>query len=86
MGYAKTKYEDPLQFVDALRKSSKVIFDNGTLKAEASRIQEKNSKRETMIRYFHKVNDVWVAFSFFCSNYTQSIIDDFLYECKMFKI
>lgn len=86
MGYAKSKFTDPLSFVNALRKSTKAVFENDVLKAEAFRIQERNSKRETMIKYSLKENGREIPFSTFCSCHTPHAIHDFVYECLSFKI
>lgn len=86
MGYNKHAITSPDKFVTALLKQDRARFENDVLKCEVSRIEAKNSHRETMIKYFWKVNGAWVEFYFFCSKSVMHIVEDFRYECRSLKI
>lgn len=77
---------DPNQFIKSLQQSTKVQFDNGHLKAEVSRIEERNSRRQIMIRYSEWINGRWQSFSHYVSPFAVDVQNDFLTECKAFSI
>lgn len=82
--YTPTRFDNPELFIQALKGTSKISFEKDELKAEVSRIDIRNSKRETMIRYFWKQAGNWVPFSFCSSPFVNQIAADFKYQCKIF--
>lgn len=74
---------DPAYFIKGLLAQERIKFENEVLKADISRLESKNSRRETMIKYYRKINNEWKSFSFFCSKSIKEVIDDFTSELKI---
>lgn len=74
---------DPDQFIRGLRCQERIKFENEVLKADICRLESKNSRRETMIKYYRKINNEWKSFAFFCSKSIKDVIDDFKSELKI---
>ena len=79
-------YNNPKQFIQELKNSRRVRFDNGSLMAEISVINGKTIHRQYAIKYFEKVGEKWVSFSTCISSFIRDILEDFSYECKQLNI
>lgn len=77
---------NPTCFIETLKTTTKCTFSSDELRAEVTRVSDKTSKREIMIRYFHKLGDVWQSFGFCVSPFPDQIINDFKTECKAYGI
>ena len=71
-------------FINTLKKTSKVMYQSSNLKAIVDRINANNSKRELRIRYEYFNGEQWVKFSTFCSPSLSDIILDFSNEQKLY--
>lgn len=74
---------DPDLFIKGLLAQERIKFENDFLKADISKLEVRNSRRETMIKYFRKVNGEWQSFAFFCSKSISDVIQDFRGELKI---
>ncbi len=79
-----TTTNSPETFVKALDKAHKVNFDNGVLKVEAHREEPRNSKREFVLKYFHRVGERWVSFCSFTSPFLHDLKIDFTETVKSY--
>jgi hypothetical protein len=79
-------FNDANEFVKELRNSRRIVFDNGSLRAEISIGNPKTIHRAYSIKYFEKIGGKWVAFSTFVSEFIQDVVFDFQYECKTLNI
>lgn len=77
---------NPKQFIDTLKQTRGVIFDNGVLRAEISIENPKTIHRQYSIKYFERIGEKWVSFSTFVSSFLTDIIQDANYEFKTLKI
>lgn len=77
---------NPKQFIETLKTTRRVTFDNGSFKAEISVINGKTIHRQYAIKYFERIGEKWVAFSTFVSSFLTDIINDANYEFKTLKI
>ena len=77
---------NPKQFIETLKNTRRVTFDNGTLKAEISVINGKTIHRQYSIKYSERIGEKWVAFSTCVSSFLSDIINDANYEFKTLKI
>lgn len=80
------KLTNPTQFKEALLKTSKVSFEDESLKIEANRINEKNSKRAIQLRYFHLINGIWQSFAIFVSPNVKDCLEDVSGEFRLYGI
>ena len=74
------------EFIQTLKKTSKVMYQSSNLKAIVDRINANNSKRELRIRYEYFNGLKWVGFSTFCSPSVNDIIVDFKNEQKIYDL
>ena len=74
------------EFINGLKNSRRVIFDNGQYKAEISVQNSKTIHRQYAIKYSERIGEKWVAFSTCVSSFLSDIINDANYEFKTLKI
>ena len=79
-------YNNPQQFLHELRNNRRIVFDNGSLRAEISIEDPKTIHRAYSIKYFERIGEKWVAFSTCVSSFLTDIIQDANYEFKTLKI
>jgi len=77
---------NPKQFLHELRNNRRIVFDNGSLRAEISIENPKTIHRMYSIKYFERIGEKWVAFSTCVSSFISDIKSDFIYECKQLNI
>lgn len=75
---------DAKEFINTLKRTSKVSYQSNNLKAIVKRIEEKNSKRQLLIKYFYWGGLNWIGFSEFASHSVQDIINDFKTEQEIY--
>jgi len=73
---------NPLEFTKALKQTRRIKFEDDKLKTEIHVCEERSCKKSYIVRYFHKINGEWVAFSTFLTNLVSEIASDFTYEYK----
>lgn len=71
-------------FINTLKKTSKVMYQSSNLKAIVDRINPKNSRRELRIKYEYFNGEKWIEYSTFCSPSISDIIADFSTEQKIY--
>lgn len=71
-------------FIQTLKKTSKVMYQSSNLKAIVDRINPNNSKRQLRVQYYYANGGVWVKFSEFVSPSVKDVIDDFISEQKIY--
>lgn len=74
---------NPKQFIETLKNTRRVGFEDNKLKAEIHVCEERSCKKSYIVRYSHKINGQWVSFSTFFSNLIIDVIQDFNYEYKI---
>ena len=79
-------FNKPNEFINGLKNSRRVIFDNGQFKAEITIENPKTIHRQYAIKYFERIGEKWVAFSTCVSSFLTDIIQDANYEFKTLKI
>ena len=79
-------YNNPQQFLNELKVNRRIVFDNGSLRAEISIENPKTIHRAYSIKYFERIGEKWVAFSTCVSSFLTDIIQDAKYEFKTLKI
>lgn len=75
---------NPLEFTKALKQTRRIKFEDDKLKTEIHVCEERSCKKSYIVRYFHKINGEWVAFSTFLTNLVNEIILDFNSEYKTY--
>ena len=73
-----------LEFTKALKQTRRIKFEDDKLKTEIHVCEERSCKKSYIVRYFHKINGEWVAFSTFLTNLVNEIINDFNSEYKTY--
>lgn len=73
---------NPLEFTKVLKQTRRIKFEDDKLKTEIHVCEERSCKKSYIVRYFHKINGEWVAFSTFLTNLVNEIVSDFNYEYK----
>lgn len=71
-------------FIQTLKKTSKVMYQSSNLKAIVDRINPNNSKRQLRVQYYYANGSNWVKFSEFVSPSVSDIITDFISEQKIY--
>ena len=79
-------FNKPNEFINGLKNSRRVIFDNGQYKAEITIENPKTIHRQYAIKYSERIGEKWVAFSTCVSSFLEDIINDVTYEFKTLKI
>lgn len=75
---------NPLEFTKVLKQTRRIKFEDDKLKTEIHVCEERSCKKSYIVRYFHKINGEWVAFSTFLTNLVNEIILDFNSEYKTY--
>lgn len=75
---------NPLEFTKVLKQTRRIKFEDDKLKTEIHVCEERSCKKSYIVRYFHKINGEWVAFSTFLTNLVNEIINDFNLEYKTY--
>lgn len=71
-------------FIQTLKRTSKVMYQSSQLKAVVDRINPTNSKRQLRVQYYYSNGSGWVKFSEFVSPSVMDIITDFISEQKIY--
>ena len=71
---------NPLEFTKVLKQTRRIKFEDDKLKTEIHVCEERSCKKSYIVRYFHRINGEWVAFSTFLTNLVNEIVADFTYE------
>lgn len=79
-------FNKPNEFLHELRNNRRIVFDNGSLRAEISIENPKTIHRAYSIKYFERIGEKWVAFSTCVSSFLSDVIQDITYEFKTFNI
>lgn len=75
---------NPKEFTKALKQTRRIMFEDDKLKTEIHVCEERSCKKSYIVRYFHKVNGQWVAFSTFLCVLIADLINDFNYQYKIY--
>lgn len=77
-------FNTPSDFINTLKRTSKVMYQSSNLKAIVDRINPNNSKRQLRVQYYYSNGSGWVKFSEFVSPSVSDIITDFISEQKIY--
>lgn len=75
---------NPLEFTKTLKQTRRIKFEDDKLKTEIHVCEERSCKKSYIVKYFHKINGEWVAFSTFLTNLVNEVIADFNSEYKTY--
>lgn len=74
-------FNTPTDFINTLKKTSKVMYQSSNLKAVVDMI---NCKKEVRIRYSYWDGSNWIPYGSCCSPYLVDVINDFSNEQKLY--
>lgn len=75
---------NPLEFTKTLKQTRRIKFEDDKLKTEIHVCEERSCKKSYIVRYFHKINGEWVAFSTLVCDMINDLIFDFNYQFKIY--